>query len=132
MAIADDLPLLLHHLAQLTQDSGISLEIIRGRGYGPIHGPESYAQLKARGFNKTQCRLAPRLLIPVLDVEGRPLLYQFRPDKPRLNNTRGSVAYSTISHRVLAYTPEQYITLYRHAKRLIIDCTPAMMSQVTP
>jgi hypothetical protein len=64
--------LLPHHLEQLTQGSGISLEIIQARGYRSIHGPGSYSELKAVNFNKAQCHLAPGLLVPVLGIDGTP------------------------------------------------------------
>jgi len=78
--------LLPHHLHQLTEESGIALDLITARGYRSIHGPGSYTELKALGFGRAQCRLAPGLLVPLLDIDSQAVLYQFRPDTPRLDN----------------------------------------------
>jgi hypothetical protein len=43
--------LLPHHLDQLTNGSGIALDIIKARAYRSIHGPGSYSELKPLGFN---------------------------------------------------------------------------------
>jgi hypothetical protein len=87
--------LLPHHLAQLLDESGISQEIIEARGYRSIHGEGSYAELKALGFSKPQCRLAPGLLVPILGINGQPVLYQFKPDTPRLNHEGKPIKYET-------------------------------------
>ena len=92
---ADDLPLLPHHLEQLTTGSGISPEIIQARGYRSIHGPGSYTELKALGFSPRQCRLAPGLLVPYLDIDGQPVLYQFRPDDPQPGKDGKPIKYET-------------------------------------
>jgi hypothetical protein len=72
-SIQADPVLLPHHLDQLVNGSGIPPELIQARGYRSVHGPGSYSELKALGFNRTQSRLAPGLLIPILDIEGRPV-----------------------------------------------------------
>jgi hypothetical protein len=87
--------LLTHHLEQLLNGSGISREIIQARGYRSVHGPGSYSELKDLGFNKVQSRLAPGLLVPYLDIDGKPVLYQFRPDKPRQNTQGKDIKYET-------------------------------------
>ena len=87
--------LLSHHLQQLIQESGIAREIINARGYRSIYGPGSYSELKALGFNKVQSRLAPGLLVPLLDINGQPVLYQFRPDNPRLDKASRPIKYET-------------------------------------
>jgi hypothetical protein len=87
--------LLPQHLAQLTEGSGITLDIIRARGYRSIHGPGCYTELKPLGFNRAQARLAPGLLIPILDIEAQPVLYQFKPDTPRLDSRGKSIKYET-------------------------------------
>ena len=92
---SEELPLLPHHLTMLAEESGISLDIIKARGYRSIHGPGVYAELKALGFNKAQSRLAPGLLIPILDIDGKPVLYQFRPDTPRVNKDGKPIRYET-------------------------------------
>jgi hypothetical protein len=92
---AGELSLLPHHLTQLVNGSGISPEIIQARGYRSVHGADSYSQLKAFGFNRAQCRLAPGLLVPYLDLDGKPVLYQFRPDTPRLGKDGKPIKYAT-------------------------------------
>ena len=85
--------LLPHHLQQLTDASGIALEIITARGYRSIHGSGSYTELKALGFGKAQCRLSPGLLVPLLGVDGQTVLYQFRPDTPRQGKDGKPIKY---------------------------------------
>ena len=87
--------LLPHHLQQLTDASGIALEIITARGYRSIHGSGSYTELKALGFGKAQCRLSPGLLVPLLGVDGQTVLDQFRPDTPRLGKDGKPIKYET-------------------------------------
>jgi hypothetical protein len=87
--------LLPYHLEQLTQGSGISLEIIRARGYRSIYEPGSYRELEALHFNKAQCRLYPGLLVPVLGIDGKPVSYQFKPDTPREGKDGKSIKYET-------------------------------------
>jgi hypothetical protein len=87
--------LLPHHLEQLTQGSGIAPEIIEARSYRSIHGEGSYAELKALGFNRQQARLYPGLLVPVLGIDGQPVLYQFKPDAPRLDKDGKAIKYET-------------------------------------
>jgi Domain of unknown function (DUF3854) len=77
--------LLAHHLEQLTKGSGIAPEVIAARGYRSIHGPGSYSLLKPYGFSRTQAQLNPGILLPVWSTDGAssPVLYVYRPDKPR-------------------------------------------------
>jgi Domain of unknown function (DUF3854) len=92
--------LLPHHRRMLEVPSGISPAIIRGRGYQSIHGAESYAQLRLLGFAHVQCRLAPGLLVPILDRRGAPVQYQFRPDTPRTHGRSGKpIKYETVAGR---------------------------------
>jgi hypothetical protein len=70
-----DAPTLLpHHFEQLTQGSGIAPEVIRGRGYCLIVPPEGYTVLKQLGIARAQAKLTPGLLIPILDIDGQPVL----------------------------------------------------------
>jgi len=87
--------LLPHHLTQLTEGSGISLDIIQARGYRSIHGPGCYSELKPFGFTRVQAGLAPGLLIPILDIDGQAVLYQFKPDTPRKDDRGKSIKYET-------------------------------------
>ena len=80
---------------QLIDESGISQEIIEARGYRSIFGEGSYAQLKALGFSRQQARLHPGLLVPVLGIDGLPVLYQFKPDTPRQGKDGKPIKYET-------------------------------------
>ena len=89
--------LLNHHFAQLLK-SGISIEVIKQRGYGSIINKK---ELEHLGFFDYQQR-TPCLLIPQYSVDGRnePFTYQIRPDKPRLTNRNGkakTIKYETIA-----------------------------------
>jgi len=91
-----DAPTLLpHHFEQLTQGSGIAPEVIRGRGYCSIVPPEGYTVLKQLGFARAQAKLTPGLLIPILDIDGQPVLYQYKPDEPRLDSKGKPIKYET-------------------------------------
>lgn len=87
--------LLPHHLAQLTTESGIALDIIKARGYRSIHGPEAYSELKPLGFSRRQSRLVPGLLVPFLDHDGKVVLHQFRPDTPQQDQQGKPRKYET-------------------------------------
>jgi hypothetical protein len=89
--MADIYELLPHHLDQLHQGSGLSLDIIQERGYRSLQGTEGYKVLKDLGFSKLQCKLTPGLLLPVWspDPAVRPALYVYRSDNPRLDERDG-------------------------------------------
>jgi hypothetical protein len=90
--------LLPHHRTMLEQESGISPEMIRERGYRSIYGDDRYTQLKQLGFARAQCRLAPGLLVPILGRSGEPVQYQFRPDTPRTDGRSGKpIKYETVA-----------------------------------
>jgi hypothetical protein len=87
--------LLPHHCQQLTTGSGISPEVIIERGYRSIASPEGYTELKRLGFSRQQAKQTPGLLIPILGLDGKPVLYQYRPDIPRINNKGRAIKYET-------------------------------------
>jgi hypothetical protein len=66
------------HLRQLREDSGISDDVIRERGYRTIEKP---SELRELGFAASQCHKG--LLIPLCDARGNKQEYQLRPDVPR-------------------------------------------------
>jgi len=68
------------HKRALVEESGISEEVIRARGYYTEYEPEGLAEL---GFDKWQRALVPALVIPIRDVSRRIVLYRIRPDNPR-------------------------------------------------
>jgi putative DNA primase/helicase len=68
-----------NHLFMLTQESGISEEVIASRGYWTCEDEEDLIEL---GFNKRQ-RRTPCLVIPVRGITGEVLFHRMRPDDPR-------------------------------------------------
>ena len=78
------------HRHQLSDESGITEAIIQARGYRSLSRTSAAAVLKAKGFSPSQCRLGSGLLIPVLGIDGQPVLHQFRPDHPR-HNAEGKI-----------------------------------------
>ncbi len=92
-------PLLLdHHRAQLAA-SGIAPAVIAERGYTSA---TTIRDAKRYGFGESQCRI-PGLLIPIYGPDGQVVLYQLRPDAPRINPQSGrSVKYETPSKARMA------------------------------
>ncbi len=82
--MTDELIMLLPHHQALIEESGISSDIARARGYRSISAKAELARL---GFGRNQCQV-PALLIPVFDVHGDLATYQARPDSPRVQNGR--------------------------------------------
>lgn len=88
----DECPTLLaHHFDQLHTGSGISIDVIKKRGYKSILSKKELAQL---GFSPSQQRV-PGLLMPVWSPSGRNSNHQYRPDSPRLNRNGESIKYET-------------------------------------
>jgi hypothetical protein len=85
------------HRQQLVEESGIAEPIIDARGYRSLTRQAAPAVLKELGFNPTQCRLGAGLLIPVLGIDGTPVLHQFRPDHPRQNHQGKAIKYESPS-----------------------------------
>ena len=65
----------------LRDESGISLERIRSRGYRTITEEESLEEL---GFADFQIRI-PALFIPIRNISGELVFYRIRPDDPRVD-----------------------------------------------
>jgi hypothetical protein len=68
------------HRDMLEKGSGIRTDIIDLRGYRTV---STAASLKRLGFSESQ-RLVPALLLPIINVYGDTVLYQTRPDRPRV------------------------------------------------
>jgi hypothetical protein len=85
--------LLPHYLEQLTQGSGIALEVITARGYRSILGPEGYSELKRLGFSHAQAQNTAGLRIPIWTPDGRNGLVVYRPDSPRLDSKGRIIKY---------------------------------------
>ncbi|MDD5039345.1 MAG: DUF3854 domain-containing protein, partial [Dehalococcoidales bacterium] len=84
--------LLSDHFRHLNQGSGISINIIKQRGYRSLLGK---AELEKLGFSPAQ-RHTPGILIPLWGVDGNSIVcYQFRPDSPRLSNKGKPIKYET-------------------------------------
>lgn len=69
-----------NHYTMLTEESGISDEVIQARGYRTVTQAKELADL---GFTPSQ-RSAPGLLIPLHTTDGNTALYVYRPDHPRV------------------------------------------------
>lgn len=89
------------HLTML-RASGISDDIIAQRGYETV---TTKARLKSLGFGAGQCNV-PALLIPIIGPTGEAVLYQSRPDQPRVRKGK-VVKYETPigSGMALDFTP---------------------------
>ncbi len=84
---SSEVPELLEHHLEHLKASGISIEVIRERGYKSVLGKTA---LREAGFSKTQQR-APGILIPLHVVDGTVIGHQYRPDKLREDTKRGRV-----------------------------------------
>jgi Domain of unknown function (DUF3854) len=67
------------HRKMLTEESGISEEVIRARGYWTATDPDDLVEL---GFTKAQ-RRAPALVLPIHRVDGGVRFSRLRPEDPR-------------------------------------------------
>lgn len=74
----------------LTDESGISEEVIEARGYRTVN---KKVDLESLGFSKAQ-RNVPGMLIPIWGPNGEIILYQYRPDEPRIKDGK-PVKYET-------------------------------------
>lgn len=73
-----------NHYTMLTEESGISDEVIQARGYRTVTQAKELADL---GFASNQ-RNVPGLLIPLHTTDGNVGLYVYRPDFPRVNEVK--------------------------------------------
>ena len=78
------------HRYALEQGSAISPEVIAARGYRTI---TARTELRRLGFSEAQSRV-PALLLPVWGVQAEVVLYQSRPDAPRIRDGK-PVKYAT-------------------------------------
>jgi len=83
--------LLAEHSRHLTEGSGISVDIIKERGYRSLLGK---SELEKLGFTPAQQR-APGILIPLWSVDGKDAGFQFRPDHPRTSGRGKPVKYES-------------------------------------
>jgi hypothetical protein len=80
----------VEHRKTLEVDSGISPKLIATRGYRTVTGK---TELHSLGFPLVQSKV-PTLLIPIWGVNGGVVMYQSRPDVPRMSKGR-IVKYET-------------------------------------
>src|SRR5215204_2164889 len=78
------------HGRMLFEESGIGARVAIKRGYRTV---TSKAELERLGFGRYQ-RSVPALLIPIYSPTGEVVLYQSRPDEPRIKNGK-PVKYET-------------------------------------
>lgn len=78
------------HRQMLLQESSISGRVLVQRGYRTV---ESKAELERLGFGRSQ-RNTPALLVPIYSPDGEVVLYQSRPDSPRIKRGK-PVKYET-------------------------------------
>ncbi len=81
-----------NHKKMLIEESGIASDVAEARGY---HTIEKKVELKRLGFSEAQCGV-PGLLIPVRNPARGIVLYQYRPDEPRIKDGK-PVKYETPS-----------------------------------
>jgi hypothetical protein len=87
-----DLPLSERHRTMLLEESGIEPEVVEARGYRTV---EKKVELERLRFGRTQ-RNVPALLVPVHSPSGEVVLYQSRPDEPRIKDGK-AIKYETPS-----------------------------------
>jgi len=83
--------LLADHFLHLNDCSGLSIEVIKERGYRSMLGK---SELEKLGFTPAQQR-APGILIPLWSVDNKEAGFQFRPDHPRTSNRGKTVKYES-------------------------------------
>ena len=76
----------------MLEQSGITPDVRKARGYRSV---TRKSELQALGFARSQLRV-PALLIPIYGPTGAVVLYQARPDEPRIRDGK-SVKYETIA-----------------------------------
>ncbi len=86
-SIPEGLDLEPRHFRALQEGSGLSVEIIRERGYRTVHKPD---ELRALGFSEVQSKCTPGLLLPGTTPDGGNGLYTYRPDFPRTDARRNN------------------------------------------
>ena len=83
--------LLTDHLRHLSEGSGISVEVIKERGYRSLLGK---SELEKLGFTPAQ-QGSPSLHTPLWSVDGREAGFQFRPDRPRTSSRGKPIKYES-------------------------------------
>jgi len=79
------------HKRMLFEESRLSARVVVKRGYRTV---TRSAELERLGFGRSQ-RSTPTLLVPIWSPAGEIVLYQSRPDEPRIGNHGKPVKYET-------------------------------------
>jgi Domain of unknown function (DUF3854) len=110
----------LAHLKMLREESAITDEVIRARGYRTI---ADGSELPDLGFDPRQCR--PGLLLPLWTPDGANPVCVLRPDAPRsLDETdKPRLPDGTYPQRVLKYE-------YPKDEKMRLDCPPPCRAQL--
>jgi len=89
------------HLTMLRDESGISDDVIKARGYKTINDRKTLEEL---GFPKYQCRV-PGLLLPLHTTDGKNSVHVYRPDNPRVTEQKrkGKLSDGTYPNKVIKY-----------------------------
>lgn len=95
--------------AMLQEESGIDMRLVEQRGCRTV---ETKAELEKLGFRRAQ-RNVPGLLFPVYGPSGEIVLFQFRPDEPRIDKRGKLVKYETTS-----------------GSRMVLDVHPAIRTKL--
>jgi len=82
----------------LFEESGIGPRVVVKRGYRTV---TSKAELERLGFGRSQ-RNVPALLMPIYSPVGEKVLYQSRPDEPRIGKRGKPIKYETPSGASMA------------------------------
>ena len=80
------------HFQHLHEERGISMEVIRKRGYNSLL---EKAQLKDLVFSKAQQRV-PGILMPIYMVDCQLVGHVYRPDNPRINTNGKVIKYENL------------------------------------
>ena len=88
------------HGRMLFEESGIGARVAIKRGYRTV---TSKAELERLGFGRSQ-RNVPALLMPIYSPTGEIVLYQSRPNEPRIGNRGKPIKYETPSGASMAWT----------------------------
>ena len=109
------------HYAMLSKGSGISDEVIAARGYCTITEPKELLEL---GFSSKQSKNVPGLLLPVCPPDGSNGLYTYRPDLPRLIESRKQNSRdNSSSPRIIKYEMPKGMSVR-------LDCSPVCRSML--
>jgi Domain of unknown function (DUF3854) len=81
------------HRRMLFEESGIGARVVVKRGYRTV---TRKAELERLGFGRSQ-RNVPALLMPIYSPTGEIVLYQSRPNEPRIGKRGKPIKYETPS-----------------------------------